>query len=565
MTSQNRHQLNRFKIDKMAWGILSLMATLFYASCSSEKPTYIEPHLKTLAATDITRTEATLNGVINIEGNTDMPKLVFRYGTTENMEQVTPLIESTHLTIHPSANGQEAQTSINLSNLQAGTTYYYRLQGSNERVTLSANVMTFTTQPNEKPSLGKAEILSHGPISVIVGYEITDNGGEDIMETGCYYALTTDIANKQKMALSNYQDKKQQKVLLDNLERNTTYQIWPYAKSRVGETIGDAITFATSDAIYLDEAGELPQLMGDAPYGYTTLSLAGKMNGDDLSCLRKMMGRNPDGTATVGKLSVIDMTDAKIVAGGGPYGSSRYTQDNVIGQGLFADCSQLREVCLPKDAITLEKDAFSGCTALKNMEIPASILHIQPSSGCTALESISVSGANSNYQSQDGVLLNGKGTEMVWFPMGKKGEYSLPSTITSIGNYAFKECSIEKFILPDHLTEIGQGAFMDSQVKEVQLPNQLKTIPSSTFQGCRQLKVVHLGSKTELLSDYVFDLCPLTDIYIAAPLPPVCSQHTFTTRGTNVLNTCKVHVPAGKVELYKASEGWKTFNNICAE
>lgn len=560
MRFQKIYQHSRFRIDKIAWGIL--MAALICVSCSSEKPTYIEPHLKTLAATDITRTEATLNGVVDIEGDADMPRLLFRYGTTENMDQTTQPIEGTQLIVKPSANGQEASVSLLLSNLVAGTTYYYRLQGSNERTTINANTMTFATQPNEKPTLGKAEILSHGPMSVIIGYEITDNGGEDITETGCYYSLTSSIDKEQKVTLSHYQGGIQQKLLLDNLKRNTTYQIWPYAKSRTGENIGEALTFTTNDAISLHEAGELQTLLGDALYDYTSLTLAGDMNGDDLSCLRKMTGRDTDGTNTPGKLSVIDMTDVKIVAGGGPYGYSRYTQDHVIGQGLFADCTQLQEVSLPKDATTLEKDAFMGCTSLTKIEIPASINSILPSSGCTALESISVSGANANYQSKDGVLFNGDATAILWFPMGKKGEYTLPSSITSIGKYAFKECSIERFILPDNLTAIGQGAFMDSKVREVRLPDLLKLVPSNTFQGCKQLTVVHLGSKTELLSDYVFDQCPLTDIYISAPLPPVCSTHTFTTQGTNFLTTCKLHVPAGKVGFYKSSDGWKLFKNI---
>lgn len=54
----------------------------------------------------------------------------------------------------------------------------HMLQGYNGRTTLTSNVMSFTTLPNEKPTLGEAQILSYGPMSVVVGYEITDNGGE---------------------------------------------------------------------------------------------------------------------------------------------------------------------------------------------------------------------------------------------------------------------------------------------------------------------------------------------------------------------------------------------------
>ena len=203
-----------------------------------------------------------------------------------------------------------------------------------------------------------------------------------------------------------------------------------------------------------------------------------------------------------------------------------------------------------------------NCKSLAKIEIPASVSNLLPSSGCTALRDIEVSEANSNYSSDNGVLLNAQQTNILWFPMGKQGEYSLPSTITSIGNYAFKECSIETFILPDNMNEIGQGAFMDSKVKEVKLPANLKRIPTSTFQGCKQLKVVRIGSKTEAISDYAFDLCPLTDIYVEAKLPPVCSSHAFTTRGTSFLNTCIVHVPTGKAAFYKGDVIWKQFKNI---
>ena len=185
-----------------------------------------------------------------------------------------------------------------------------------------------------------------------------------------------------------------------------------------------------------------------------------------------------------------------------------------------------------------------------------------PSSGCTALETISVSKANVHYSSVDGVLLNADATSIVWFPLGKKGDYTLPATVNSIGDYAFKECNIEKFILPDALTKIGQGAFMNSKIKEVSLPDKLKSIPTGTFQGCKQLKTVRMGTKTELISDYVFDNCPLTDIYIDAPTPPVCNSKAFATSGEDFLKTCILHVPKGKKTMYRYNSNWGQFQHI---
>lgn len=537
------------------------MMLAFLSACSSEKPTHLEPHLATLPASDITRNEAILHGSVSLEGETTMPVLSFRYGETEEMALTSNPINT------PDHADQSSSSEVELSmvGLKAGTTYYYMLQGSNGRVTLSSNPMSFTTQPNDKPSLTAPQVLSYGPCSIIVGFDITANGGEEITETGCYYAKEGNHDNtQQKTTIENYQGAiGQQQIRLNDLQFNTTYRIWTYAKNRVGETKSESITFKTTDAVKVQEAGKLSELMGNHLYEYAQLTIAGYLNGDDLACLRTMAGRDINNETTTGKLADINMADAHIVAGGSDFGPyHRHTENQVIGQGLFAHCSHLKHIILPSDVIKIEKDAFTDCTSLKEIEIPASVNQLLPSSGCTALETIQVSKANTQYSSLDGVLFNGKGTEIIWFPMGKQGDYTLPSTLTSIGDYAFKECSITRFNFPESMTEIGQGALMNSKVEEVSLPAQLKQIPTGTFQGCTRLKVVRLGKKTELISDYVFDGCPLTDLYVESPYPPVCNENAFTTKGTNFLTTCILHVPAGKKGLYQSNRIWGKFKHI---
>lgn len=533
--------------------ICTLVGLTAIVGCSSDKPTHLEPRLGTLDATDITRNTATLHGMVSLEGDTDMPKLLFRYGDTESMNNVTAEVQP---------NG--ANVDLPIEGLTAGTTYYYRLEGSNGRVTTTGNVMSFTTQPNVNPTLQPMALLSHGPTSTIVAYEISDDGGEPVTETGCYVYLADAPEEKYKCAVADFDGKAGKvKLRIGDLKRNSDYQFVPFAKNSVGESTGDPVGYTTTDAVVLDEAGEFMTLMGENLYEHTSLSLAGAMNGDDLSCLRLMMGRDPSGAETQGKLTDIDMTDVEIVSGGGHYGASRYTQDGVVGQGLFADCDRLTRVVLPAKATTLEKDAFENCVSLSKIVIAANIRSLLPSSGCTALEEISVSSANANYSSQDGVLLNADGTEIVWFPMGKKGEYTLPSSVTSIADYAFKECSIETFLFPDGLKSIGQGAFMNSKVREVTLPEQLKQLPTGTFQNCTQLQVVHLGSRMELITAYAFDQCPLTDLYVQSADPPVCEENAFSySMGTSYTSTCVLHVPAGTKKVYQAHSKWKVFTHI---
>lgn len=529
-------------------------------SCSSDKPDSLEPHLQTLPATDITRTEATISGRCQTDNGVEMPQLWFCYGVDESMSERSETLEAA-----------DGSVSMRLRNLTAGTTYYYMLQGGNGTAVLSGETLNFTTLPNLQPTIGDVKVLSSSPMSVIVGYRIADDGGDEITESGCRVsrqdgaAMSDGEKETTIMQTGSVGADGFYRLRIGNLQPSTAYTICPFAKNRNGEAVGEPLSFTTPTAVVLDEAGMLSVVIGDDIYKYTTISIAGPLNGDDLRTLRHMAGRGIDGSATNGRLADIDISGARIVAGGGVYDAARYSEDNVVGVGLFAACNNLKNIKLPMDVVRIEKDAFLNCSLLRSIVIPATVSSIVPSAGCTSLEEISVSGANTAYTSSDGVLLSGDAKSILWFPMGKRGDYALPATVTAVGPYAFRECSIEKFVFPAGLTKIGECAFYNSKVKEVALPSTLKLLPTGVFQKCADLKTVRLGDDVELLSDYVFDGCPLTDLYITAPLPPVCSSNTFATTGADFVKTCRLHVPKGRKKYYRANAKWNVFDNIVEE
>lgn len=532
----------------------------FLCSCSSDKPDSLEPHLQTLPATDITRTEATILGRCQTDNGVDMPQLWFCYGADESMSERSEALEAA-----------DGSVSMRLRNLTAGTTYYYMLQGGNGTAVLSGETLNFTTLPNLQPTIGDVKVLSSSPMSVIVGYRIADDGGDEIAESGCRISRQDGAAMSEGekettiMQAGSVGADGFYRLRIGNLQPSTAYTICPFAKNRNGEAVGEPLSFTTPTAVVLDEAGMLSVVIGDDIYKYTTISIAGPLNGDDLRTLRHMAGRGIDGSATNGRLADIDISGARIVAGGGVYDAAHYSEDDVVGVGLFAACNNLKNIKLPMDVVRIEKDAFLNCSSLRSIVIPATVSSIVPSAGCTSLEEISVSGANTAYTSRDGVLLSGDAKSILWFPMGKRGDYALPATVTAVGPYAFRECSIEKFVFPAGLTKIGECAFYNSKVKEVALPSTLKLLPTGVFQKCADLKTVRLGNDVELLSDYVFDGCPLTDLYITAPLPPVCSSNTFATTGADFVKTCRLHVPKGRKKYYRANAKWNVFDNIVEE
>lgn len=536
------------------------------ASCSSDKPDNFEPQLQTLEAIDITRNEATMVGQCHTTGSTEMPQLWFCYGDDPSMSQKTAV-----LTPADNNGGKYDGTVVyRLSQLTPSTTYYYKLQGGSGNIVLSGEQLSFTTQPNAKPTAGEVTVLGISPLSAIVSYSIGETGGDPITESGCYLSRQDggamgDATTIKLVQTGDADDNGMFRLRIGGLQPEVAYSIRPFAANKNGEDVGEAVSFVTTSTSIINDAGQLTELVGDDKYRFTTLSIAGFLNGDDLRTLRDMAGCDNEGKATAGQLSDIDLSGAQIAEGGKAYAEGHFTQTNVVGKAMLASCEKLKRIVLPLQTTKIEADAFRNCSSLRTIEVPMLVESIETSAGCTALAEINVQAGNSHYSSKDGVLLSGDGKNILWFPMGKEGEYTLPSTVTTVGDYAFRNCRIETFHFADGLKSIGKYAFYNSSVKEVSLPSTVKQIPTGLFQKCANLTTVHLGKNTEMLGDYVFDGCPITNLYISAPTPPYCSNDTFASSGNNIFSTCRVHVPKNRRIYYRGDMIWAQFKRIVEE
>lgn len=551
----------------------AVLCVLGLASCSSDKPDNFEPQLQTLEAIDITRNEATMVGQCHTTGSTEMPQLWFCYGDDPSMSQKTAVLTPAD------NNGGKPDGAVvyRLNQLTPSTTYYYKLQGGSGNVVLSGEQLSFTTQPNAKPTTGKVTVLGISPLSAIVSYSISETGGDPITESGCYLSrqdggamgdatTSTGSGNTIKLVQTgDADDNGMFRLRIGGLQPEVAYSIRPFAANKNGEDVGEAVSFVTTSTSIINDAGQLTELVGDDKYRFTTLSIAGFLNGDDLRTLRDMAGCDNEGKATAGQLSDIDLSGAQIAEGGKAYAEGHFTQTNVVGKAMLASCEKLKRIVLPLQTTKIEADAFRNCSSLHTIEVPTLVESIETSAGCTALAEINVQAGNSHYSSKDGVLLSGDGKSILWFPMGKEGEYTLPSTVTTVGDYAFRNCRIETFHFADGLTCIGKYAFYNSSVKEVSLPSTVKQIPTGLFQKCADLTTVHLGKNTEMLGDYVFDGCPITNLYISAPTPPYCSNNTFASSGNNIFSTCRVHVPKNRRIYYRGDVIWAQFKRIVEE
>ena len=131
--------------------------------------------------------------------------------------------------------------------------------------------------------------------------------------------------------------------------------------------------------------------------------------------------------------------------------------------------------------------AFENCTSLTSVTVPDSVNYISGSgafSGCTALTAINVSSGNSTYCSVNGVVFSKDKTELVCYPVGKSGAYTIPSGVKSIGNYAFENCtSLTSVTIPSSVTIIYDSAFEDcTSLTSITIPDSVTSIGSSAFR-----------------------------------------------------------------------------------
>lgn len=140
-----------------------------------------------------------------------------------------------------------------------------------------------------------------------------------------------------------------------------------------GNNGGNGIDGSTM-VVKLSAAGTLAsQINDDTMYKITRLKVSGEINGTDIWLLRKMAGYETDGV-----LAYLDLSDARIVAGGRPYvedaGRSYSTKDDTMTQYMFGACPSLVSVSCPNSVKEIKYGVFGRCVGLVNVEFPSSLL-----------------------------------------------------------------------------------------------------------------------------------------------------------------------------------------------
>ena len=146
-----------------------------------------------------------------------------------------------------------------------------------------------------------------------------------------------------------------------------------------------------------------------------------------------------------------------------------------IGYGAFNDCSSLTSIVIPDNVTKISSYAFYDCSSLTE---------------------ISVHESNAYYCSENGILFNKDKTKLICHPAGKtETSYSIPDSVTSIGEATFANCSsLTSIVIPDGVTSIGNSAFYGcSSLTSIEIPDGVTSIDNFAFEYCHSLTSIQFG------------------------------------------------------------------------
>lgn len=97
----------------------------------------------------------------------------------------------------------------------------------------------------------------------------------------------------------------------------------------------------------------------------------------------------------------------------------------------------------------------------------------------------------------------------------KLKEIALPTSLKTIGCYAFQGCALRTVVIPEGVTEIGDCAFRGCRLLDTFImPEGVKHIGNSAFYGCNSLREIELPSSLASIGNHAFQDCGLTSVII---------------------------------------------------
>ena len=156
--------------------------------------------------------------------------------------------------------------------------------------------------------------------------------------------------------------------------------------------------------------------------------------------------------------------------------------------------------------------------SVKTLNLPETIKTLSGSDtfDLFGLENINVSPENPYITSVDGVVFSKNITKLLALPSARTS-YTIPDTVTSIGEFSCYASMLEKVTFPEKLNFIGEYAFFSSpKLMEIKLPETTQYIGKEAFAHCVNLTKAVIPLDVEGIDAYTFSDTAKTFVILSA-------------------------------------------------
>ena len=186
-----------------------------------------------------------------------------------------------------------------------------------------------------------------------------------------------------------------------------------------------------------------------------------------------------------------------------------------IGNYAFSGCKNLESVALPESLTTFGYNAFGSCKSLKVVKIPSKVTTIPYKcfDSCSSLESVTIpegvttigdyafSGCNLNALALP-ESLEAIGSSAFSGNQSLKS-VNIPAKVKTIGAWAFSFCGLTDLVIPEGVQTIDGSAFYGNSLQNLTLPSTITSIGNEAFR-CNLQSIICNAATPPMLGDNAF-------------------------------------------------------------
>ena len=210
----------------------------------------------------------------------------------------------------------------------------------------------------------------------------------------------------------------------------------------------------------------------------------------------------------------------------------------LIEQGAFSSCSNLSTLRISKNSklANIENDAFLSCP-LTSLYIPKFLTSFKSTWNTSNTKSVTIHPENQYFVNIDSIIYGRQDKNVVYLPKDIKGTIHIPEFISEITERMF--CDMKK-------------------VSTIELPTSLTSIDNYAFAGCNGLqRIISESTNAPIVTASSFEEMPVENITLYVP---ASSVNTYKSNGWNEFRKIEAFPTEPLMMLDKQASAFLTSN-----